>query len=105
MVRLTPRQRLYEIKVPVQFLCPANYPFRARFQGDGRAAELTLKLRGPELSEDSQVTAYIDLTHGDYRAGLNHETVKLQLPKDFHLAQDPPRAVAFELVPTEQSSR
>ena len=32
---------------------------------------------------------------------LNHEQLQLQLPKEFVLAQDPPRVVAFELVPVD----
>jgi hypothetical protein len=101
MVRLTPRRRLYEVKVPIQFLCPANFPLRSKFIGDGRAGEVILRLQGPELSEEPKVVAYVDLTHGSFMAGLNHEAVRLQLPDDFHLAQDPPRAVAFELMTAE----
>lgn len=105
MVRWTPKPRVYEVKAPVQFLCPANFGLRPKFIGDGRAGEIAVRLQGPDQAEEPKVLAYIDLTHGNFLAGLNHESVKLQLPRDFHLAQEPPRPVAFELLATEPASR
>jgi hypothetical protein len=101
MVRLTPRPRLYEINASVQFLCPANFALRPRFIGDSRAAEITLHLTGPELAEEPKVFAFIDLTSGSHRAGMNQGAITLQLPRHFKLAQEPPPPVTFELVPAE----
>jgi len=105
MVRWTPKPRVYEVKVPIQFLCPTNFALRPKFIGDGRGGEVSLRLQGPDLPEEPKVLAYIDLTHGNFLAGLNHETVKLQLPRDFQLAQEPPRPLAFELLATEPASK
>lgn len=99
MVRVIPKPRLYEVKVPVHFLCPANFPLRPKFIGEGRAGEVIVRVQGPDQLEEPKVIGYIDLTHGNFVAGLNHEAVKLHLPKDFQLAQEPPRPVAFELLP------
>jgi hypothetical protein len=105
MVRWTPKPRIYELKARVQFLCPSNFPLRPKFIGDSRAGEITLRLQGPDMAEEPKILAYIDLTQGNFLAGLNHEAVRLQLPRDFQLIQDPPRPVAFELVATEAASR
>src|SRR5262249_30607522 len=105
MVRWTPKPHLYEVKVSVQFLCPPNFPLRAKFIGEARAGEMVLRLQGPDLPEEPKVLAYIDLTQGSFLAGLNHEPVKLQLPHDFHLAQEPLRPVAFELLATDAAPR
>jgi len=117
VVRWTPKPRVYEVKVPVQFLCPANFALRPKFigegplsssprlGGEGRGSEIVLRLLGPDVAEQPKVLAYIDLTRGNFLAGLNHETVQLQLPRDFRLAEDPPHPLAFELVPTEPAAR
>jgi hypothetical protein len=108
-VRVTPLQvlvrvpgqprKLYELTdVPVQFLCPANFYLRPKFI-DERAGKVTVKLLGPVQSEPPRVFAFIDLSKGRFVSGLNHEPLQLQVPKDFVLAQDPPRVVAFELLP------
>jgi hypothetical protein len=76
---------------------------RPKFIGDGRSGEITLRLQGPDTSEEPKVSAYIDLTQGNFLAGLNHEAVRLELPRDFQLAQDPPRPIAFELMPVDGS--
>jgi hypothetical protein len=105
MVRWTPKPRFYDLKVPIQFLCPSNFALRPKFIGEGRGGEIAVRIQGPNLSEEPKLLAFIDLTHGNFLAGLNHETVKLQLPRDFSLAQEPPRPVAFELLPTEPASK
>jgi hypothetical protein len=105
MVRWTPKPRYYEVKTTVQFLCPANFGLRPKFIGESRGGEISLRLQGPDLPEEPKIIAYIDLTRGNFLAGLNHESVKLQLPRDFQLAQEPPRPIAFELVATEPASR
>jgi hypothetical protein len=78
---------------------------RPKFIGESRGGEISLRLQGPDLPEEPKIIAYIDLTRGNFLAGLNHESVKLQLPRDFQLAQDPLRPIAFELVATEPASR
>jgi hypothetical protein len=94
-------RKVYELPdVPVQFLCPGNFPLRPRFIGD-RAGQVTLRLQGPVQDEPPKVVAYIDLTRGHFPLGRNFERLQLQLPKDFVLAQDPPREVPFELLPAE----
>jgi len=119
MVRWTPKPRVYDVKVPIQFLCPANFALRPKFIGEGplsspssvggegrvRGSEISLRLLGPDAPEEPKVLAYVDLTRGNFLAGLNHEAIQLQLPRDFQLAQEPPRPVAFELVATEPASR
>ena len=105
MVRWTPKPRIYEIKSRVQFMCPSNFSLRPKFIGDSRAGEITLRVQGPDLSDEPKILAYIDLTQGNFLAGLNHEAVRLQLPRDYTLAQEPPRPIAFELVATDSASR
>lgn len=99
-VRLTvrPRQKLYELHdVPVRFLCPTNFALRARFV-DERSARITLRVRGPAADVPPRVTAYVDLTADSYEPGLyGDEPVRLQLPPEFQLVQDPPRCGAFRL--------
>ena len=52
------------------------------------------------LSKEGFKTAYIDLTSGKFEPALYaDETLRLQLPKDFQLAQDPPKSRTFKLVP------
>jgi hypothetical protein len=106
-VRLTvqPRLKPYELtEVPVQFLCPPNFPLRPKFIGDGRAGKITVRVVGPVADEPPAVLAFIDLTRGKFQAGLHEEPLRLQLPRDYQLAQNPPRSVAFELQPTDLTS-
>ena len=99
------QQKLYELAdVPVQFLCPPNFTSRPLF-GDERTGKMNLRLQGPAGEEAPGVSAYIDLCSRKWEPGLYEEPVKLQLPRDFKLAQNPPRAVAFQLVPAEPPSR
>ncbi|MBL8792934.1 MAG: hypothetical protein JNM56_03445 [Planctomycetia bacterium] len=101
-VRITmqPRQRLYElIDVPVQFLCPANFPLRPRWE-DERAGKVTVRLLGPAGEEQPAVTAFVDLTGRKFEPGLYaDEPLRLQLPKDFQLTESPPRSATFRLAP------
>jgi hypothetical protein len=102
-VRLTlkPGQKVYELTdVPVEFLCPANFPWRARFIGGDETGRISLRVLGPALAEPPAVSAFVDLTQPgrQFASGLYpDEPVRLQLPKDFELAQSPPRAPAFRL--------
>jgi hypothetical protein len=107
MARLTlqPRQRVYELTdVPVHFLTPVPFPLRPSFLGDGRDGKITIRVTGP-AKEEPVVHAYIDLTRKTFNPGLNEEPVQLQLPKDFQLAQNPPRPVSFRLDPIEAPSK
>jgi hypothetical protein len=98
---LQPQQRTYELSdVPVQFLCPANFALRPVF-GDERAGKITLRLSGPTGEDAPALVAFVDLTGRKWEPGLYEEPLKLQLPKDFQLAQSPPRSVAFQLIPTD----
>jgi hypothetical protein len=99
----TQARKIYELTdVPVQFLLPANFPLKPKFH-DERNGKVNLKLVGPDQDEPPRVTAYIDLSRGKYISGLNHESLQLQLPKDFQLAPDipGPKPVAFELMPAD----
>ena len=94
-------QKVYELSdVPVHFLCPARFMLQPQFY-DERAGRISLRLQGPVQDEPPRVYAFVDLTRGRFTSGLNHEPLQLQLPKDFQLAQDPPRVVGFELVPVD----
>lgn len=92
-------RKLYELTdVDVQFLCPPNFHLRPKFIDD-RAGKVTLKLLGPLENEPPKVQVFIDLTKAKFVSGLNHEPLQIQLPRDFQLAQEAPRVVAFELLP------
>jgi hypothetical protein len=104
LARLTlqPQQKIYELaEVPIQFLCPANFPLRPMFR-DERAGKIPLRVQGPSGEEPPVVVAYVDLSGRKWESGLYEEPVKLQLPKDFQLVQDAPRLVAFQLAPSDQ---
>ena len=60
---------------------------------------MNLELLGPVQDEAPRVHAYIDLSKGKFLSGLNHEPLQLQLPGGFQLVQEPPRVVAFQLLP------
>lgn len=101
-VRLTlqARQKMYEVvDVPVQFLCPANFPFRPEWRNE-RDGRISLRLIGPTGEERPVVSAYIDLTRRKFEAGFYaEEPVRLQLPKDFQLGQGPTPTATFQLKP------
>ncbi len=101
---LQPRPRVYQLRrVAVRFLCPTSFPFQPRFHSE-EAGRLTLRVRAPASTEPPAVLAYIDLTRGRFKPGLNMEPIRLQLPRDCQLLQDPPPPLEFELVPTEPAS-
>jgi hypothetical protein len=85
----------------VRFLCPPNYPFRARF-GTDHPGKVTLRLQGPSGEETPPVIAFIDLTSGTFGRGRNLEPVRLQLPREFTLAQETPPLVSFILEPADR---
>ncbi len=91
-------RKVYELNdVPVQFLCPTDFPFKPRFN-DERSGKVTLKVSGPVQDEPPRVYAFIDLTRGKFPSGLNHEPLQLQLPRDFQVVEAP-RVVNFRLDP------
>jgi hypothetical protein len=96
-----PTRKVYELPdVPVHFLCPANFPLRAEYMSD-RDGRITLRLRGPIQDDPPKVFAFVDLTHGRFISGLNHEPLQLQLPREFQLVDDVPRVVTFRLQPAD----
>jgi hypothetical protein len=99
-VRKPPQPRkVYELpEVPVHFLCLVDMPLRPKFF-DERSGRIFLRVRGPAREELPKVYAFVDLTQGRFLAGRYHEPVRIQLPKEFELLQDPPRGVSFQLVP------
>jgi hypothetical protein len=94
-------RKVYELPdVPVQFLCPPKFHLTPAFT-DERSGRVTLRVQGPVQDEPPKVYVFIDLTRGRYVSGLNHEPLQIQLPRDFQLAEDPPRVVTFELRPAD----
>jgi hypothetical protein len=94
-------RKVYDLgDVPIHFLCPADFPLRPRFF-DERSGRVSLRLQGPVREEPPKVWAFIDLTRKGFVQGGNHEPLQIQLPRDFQLVQEPPREVAFELLPAE----
>lgn len=92
-------RKLYELTdIQVQYLCPPNFHLRPK-DIDERSGKVSLKLIGPVQEEPPKVQVFVDLTKGKFLSGLNHEPLQIQLPKDFQLAQEPPRVVGFELLP------
>jgi hypothetical protein len=102
MVRVPaqPRKDYDLVDVPIRFLCPAEFSLRPRFF-DERSGRVTLRVHGPVQDEPPKVHVWIDLTRGVFLSGANHEPLQIQLPRDFQLAQDPPRVAAFELLPAD----
>jgi len=100
-IAFQPQQKVFELTdVPIHFLCPANFALRPLFR-DERAGRITLRLQGPASDESPPVIVFVDLSGKKWEPGLYEESLKLQLPKDFQLTQEPPRQVAFQLVPLE----
>lgn len=100
--RLIPRQKTYVLKdVPVQFLCPPDFAWTARF-ANAQAAKVTLKVAGPASDELPSVLAFVDLTRtSNLGTGRNIEPLRIQLPRDYRLVGDLPRPVAFYLDPIQ----
>ncbi len=93
-----PRQKLYQLDdLPVQFLCPPDFPLRPLFDGE-RAGKMTLRLAGPPSEEPPVVVAYVDLSGRRWEPGLYDEPVKLHIPKDYRLLDEAPGRVSFRLV-------
>lgn len=106
VVRMPPQPRkVYELsEVPVYFLCPVEFPLRPKFF-DERSGRIALRVQGPDRDELPKIYAFVDLTQGRFPAGRYHEPVRIQLPKEYELVQEPPRGVSFQLVPADSASR
>jgi hypothetical protein len=108
-VRLTlrPIRKVYEVQASVHFLCPANYTLQPQWtRTDDRANRIPLRIIGPPVAELPAITCYVDLTRPAFQAERDltqvlyaDEPIRVQLPPDFTLAQDPPPASPFWLVP------
>jgi hypothetical protein len=106
-ITLRPVRKVYDVQVPVHFLCPANYTLRPQWtRGEDRASRIPLKIIGPPVAELPPITAYVDLTRPAFQAERDvtqvlyaDEPIRVQLPPDFALAQDAPPASPFWLVP------
>lgn len=100
--RAVPKQKTYDlVDVPIHFLCPIDCIWKPRFatEKDGKAM---LKLIGPVTEQAPPVIAFIDLTRGNLARGRNLEPLRLQLPKDFQLAQPTAPLVSFNLDEAER---
>jgi hypothetical protein len=93
-------KRTYDLRVPIRFLCPENFAFRPSFANENED-HVNLTVSGPSAEEPPQVCAFVDLTHGVYDRVYTTEPIRLQLPRDFQLAQPPPGSVEVKLLPAE----
>jgi hypothetical protein len=102
--RAVPKQKIYQlVDVPIHFLCPKDCPWKPRF-GSEPASKVTLNLIGPVTEQPPPVLAFVDLTTGNLARGRNMEPLRLQLPKDFQLAQPATPLVSFYLEEIERAT-
>jgi hypothetical protein len=105
-VRLTvrPQEKVYDLKgIPIRCLCPPDFPLRVEFPLDS-PRDISLRLRGPADKAPQGVVAYVDLSQSKYQAGAyGDEPLRLELPSDFTLAQQPPRSPPFRLIPVPRT--
>jgi YbbR domain-containing protein len=103
-LKAAPKQKIYDlVDVPIHFLFPKDSPWKARF-GNHKESKVTLKLVGPATDETPPVLAFVDLTRGNLARGRNLEPLRLQLPKDFQLAQPATALVTFYLDELERTT-
>src|SRR5262249_60250940 len=101
-----PQPRRSRAQGPIPFPGPANCPRRPPWmRHDERAGRITLRVEGPAVAELPPIVAYVDLTRPAFQAERDvtqvlyaDEPVRVQLPTDFSLAQEPPSAAPFLLV-------
>jgi hypothetical protein len=95
-------QRIQELTdVPVHFLTPLRFPFRAKFTNE-RAGTVTLRIRGPNSDGKPAVKAYVDLTARTFGPGLHaDEPIRVQLPPGYELLTEPLPRVSIQLEPAE----
>jgi hypothetical protein len=102
-LQAAPKQKIYELAdVPIHFLCPKECPWIARF-ADERDSKVTLKVVGPAGEQAPLVRAFVDLTRGNPARGRNQRPLRLQLPKDFQLAQPATPLATFYLDEIDRS--
>ena len=106
LIRSIPEpKKIYDLSdVSIRFLCPSNFAFKPRFT-DERSAKIDIKIQGPVLSDLPKILAYIDLTARPGTPGLNVESVKLQLPREFLLLEEFARERTIELIPLEGAKK
>jgi hypothetical protein len=99
-VRLAPvpRRKCYTVNAPVYFLCPSSFALQPRFLEGAVSATVTVRVSGPPGEAAPNVWAYIDLTKRTFESRAYREPVQVQLPMEFHLDQEPPSPIAFELL-------
>jgi len=98
-----PKQKVFELKeVPVHFLCPPNFAYRPGFAPD-QTAKVKVRIQGPAAEEPPPIRAFVDLTSGNFSTGRNLQPVRLQLPKEFQLAEDSPLMIGFVLEANEST--
>jgi hypothetical protein len=95
---LQPARKVYELDLPVQFLCPANIALRPRFEDDADG-RVTISVEGPAADEPPAVLAFVDLTRRPLPAGSHEEPLRVQLPRDCQLTQGATRLIRFRLEP------
>jgi hypothetical protein len=96
---------MYELTdVPIHFLSPKDCPWQPRFEAE-KECKVTLKLIGPVMEQTPPVLAFIDLTSGNLARGRNFSPLRLQLPKDFQLADPTPPLVSYHLDEIDPMSR
>jgi hypothetical protein len=96
-----PREQRILRDVPIHFLCPPDFTLRPEFFND-RDGRVTLAVTGPKGEEAPKVYAFIDLTHGHFESGSNHEPLQIQfVQKEFALVDEQPRIIAFNLQPAD----
>jgi hypothetical protein len=100
---LRPRRKVFELTLPIRFLCPPDFALRPHFTEEGPAGTVKLKVEGPATEEPPAVTAFIDLTTGKFEQGLHRQPLRLQLPQDCQLVQGAPPLIAFRLDPPDVS--
>lgn len=101
-VKLIPEpQKTYDLAdIPIRFLTPPDFAYRPKFLDD-RSGKVDVRIQGPVLTELPKVIAYIDLTAKTGVAGLNVETIRLVLPRDFYQLEEIPKERTIELIPVE----
>jgi hypothetical protein len=100
---LRPRRKVYDLTLPVRFLCLPDFPLRPHFSGEEQNGTVKLKVEGPAADEPPLVLAFVDLTTGKFEQGLHREPLRLQLPGECKLVQDTPPTVTFRLDPPNVS--
>jgi hypothetical protein len=100
-VTLKPRRKVYELDLPVRFLCPADFALRPRFTEEMPEGKITLKVEGPAADDPPVVLAFIDLTRRKHESGLYLEPLRLELPRECQALPGGPPLIRFRLEPPE----